>query len=359
MLIGTTDKHRKFHPLSLSVCRNETFVEYGYVCRALTKSLSDIYGYHYKPSILIADGADAITNGFQQAFNYSSDNDFTRIMCWAHLYRIVKKDSEKLPQGTQFLKDVEDLQTSHSPELFKRNTELFFKKWYSKNIAKIDEYLVYFNNTWIESRNNNWYEGAAIRVPANDNGLEGKNGSIKGVHTLRERMAVNVYLRNAFDMLRNWSNDTETENKFNETYQCPSETWELAFLYLSNDSKQEQDKALIKKIGKTNKYLLTKNGDRINNNYINCYYDRLHDFDELILYMKTLRVVTLNCTNWTESTCTCKFFLKNYLCYHVIALAVNEGLTVIDNKYIKRAIGRKNQAGRKSKTFLALKHQNN
>jgi hypothetical protein len=136
MLIGTTDKHRKFHPLSLSVCRNETFVENGYVCRALTKSLSDIYGYQYKPSILIADDADAITNGFKQAFNYSPDNDFTRIMCWAHLCRIIKKDSEKLLQGT--------------------------------------------------------------------------------------------------------------------------------------------------------KYLFTTNGDRINNNYINCYYDRWHDFDEVILYMKTL-----------------------------------------------------------------------
>jgi hypothetical protein len=49
--------------------------------------------------------------------------------------------------------------------------------------------------------------------------------------------------------------------------------------------------------------------------------------------------------------------IKYYFCFHVIALSVNEGLTVIDNVHIKRALGQKAKAGRKSKANSALQKQ--
>ena len=94
-LIGTTDKHRKFHPFTVNICRNETHAEYEYICRALKKTLADLFNHEYRPDILIADGADAITNGFKQAFEYNSKSEFMRVMCWAHMYRLVAPMTSK------------------------------------------------------------------------------------------------------------------------------------------------------------------------------------------------------------------------------------------------------------------------
>jgi hypothetical protein len=98
------------------------------VFRALKKALRDLFDYDYRPSILIADGAEAITNGFMEAFDYESADDFTRIMCWAHLYRLLQTSTSKLPHGAELFQDIQDWQCSHSPELFERNTVLFFQK---------------------------------------------------------------------------------------------------------------------------------------------------------------------------------------------------------------------------------------
>jgi hypothetical protein len=73
--------------------------------------------------------------------------------------------------------------------------------------------------------------------------------------------------------------------------------------------------------------------------------------------MKSLLVVTLNRESWTESFCTCSYNLKKYFCYHVIALAANEGLVVINNVHKKRTIGQKPSAGRKKKAKSALEKQ--
>ena len=94
-----------------------------------------------------------------------------------------------------------------------------------------------------------------------------------------------------------------------------------------------------------------------NNDYIAQKYDQFDDFDELIGLMKTLNIVSFNRENWTRSFSTCSYNQKYYFCFHVIALSVNEGLTVIDNIHIKRALGQKAKPGRKSKANSALQMQ--
>ncbi len=107
-------------------------------------------------------------------------------MCWALLYRLVTKAIASLNDHTNLLKDIEDLQISHSPEIFERNIKFFFNKWHARKDENIDQYLKTFKKEWVDSANNKWYEGAARHVPANDNGLEGKNGFIKrNSHTTR------------------------------------------------------------------------------------------------------------------------------------------------------------------------------
>jgi hypothetical protein len=78
LIVGTTDFKRKFHPFSVSVCSGETGDDYPFIFSALKSSL---FEYTYRPTALIADGADAITNVFMSAFDYASVKGFTRVMC--------------------------------------------------------------------------------------------------------------------------------------------------------------------------------------------------------------------------------------------------------------------------------------
>jgi hypothetical protein len=110
----------------------------------------------YRPDILIADGAEAITNGFMAAFDYETANDFTRIMCWAHVYRKIEEKARPIQQQyrQEICDDVSDLQTMSSQELFDHAYALFHVKWSRKNINEINTFLEYFKNEWIISKIN-------------------------------------------------------------------------------------------------------------------------------------------------------------------------------------------------------------
>ena len=205
--LGTTDMHRQFHPISLSICSNETATDFEFIFVSIRKVVNALFTQDYKPSILMADGADAITNGFLLAFDYESVDDCVRLMCWAHVFRAVDKKTESIdePQRKNIRDDIDSLQIMPSPELFAMAYKLFVAKWSSEKNAAIDTFLAYFNKEWVVSRNCNWFEGAAICIPSTDNALESVNGVIKSIYTLREMLPVNQYIANAFAMLRDWS----------------------------------------------------------------------------------------------------------------------------------------------------------
>ncbi|CAF0711262.1 unnamed protein product [Brachionus calyciflorus] len=138
------------------------------------------------------------------------------------------------------------------------------------------------------------YEGLTIgeHTPSTDNDVESINGKIKLLHTLRERLAVNSYLVNAYDMLRNCSKDILSHKVFNTTYNVGSETWKMAYDYLhSADS-------LIKRTNKkSNLFILTKKEDEsfLNSDFINKNYDKIKNlnFNILVDYMTILLILIL------------------------------------------------------------------
>ena len=95
-LTGTTDTHKKFHPLTLCICTQETGNDFEFVFKSLKDALLKLYQYDYKPTSLVADGADAITNGFMSAFGYASVSDFVRVMCWPHVQRACDKHAPRI-----------------------------------------------------------------------------------------------------------------------------------------------------------------------------------------------------------------------------------------------------------------------
>ncbi|CAF0869309.1 unnamed protein product [Brachionus calyciflorus] len=134
IIAGTIDYHRHFKPILAAVTTREAEDDYTFVFDSIKKKIPN-----YNPTYLLADGADQITNSFQNVFR----KKFTRIMCWAHAQRRFE--------------------------------------------------------TWINSRNYGWYEGHAILYPSTNNALEATNNSIKGIHTFRDRVPFSQFIEQLKD----------------------------------------------------------------------------------------------------------------------------------------------------------------
>ena len=240
-----------------------------------------------------------------------------------------------------------------STAAFNHAVVLFFEKWEKNPI--LSKFLDHFKKEWID-KNNGWYEGFTDGyIPSTDNGLESVNGVIKRNHTLRERMTVPQYLTNAFKMIKDWSKDRGDEEKvekpFQETPNIPDMTWKMAYKFLF------EGKAVVNYVKKLDAYItaLKENNQYIIKDFYMGNYKKMKlAFNDFMEYFKAVRLIKLNKENWVRSKCSCGWFLKNYYCYHLIAVAKNEGLVEIPLECKDVNIEAKPPKGRKPKAKLAL-----
>ena len=287
----------------------------------MKKSLYSFYIFEYRPNILIADAAQAITNGFMKAFEYESEDEFIRVMCWAHVERNCEDKSNYIEVNTrdEIIQDIKDMQAMPSTSSFNKALELFFEKW--KDIIDVSKFIEHFKTEWIE-KNKGWYEGFTDgHIPSTDNGLEAENRVVKDNHTLRERMPIPQYMHNSCGMIKDWSLDRfpkegkKAEKPFCEEPLVTKEYWTMAFDFLYGEGKI---KATIKKT-RGDVFICTRkeNDAIIHQHYIHGRYHLLNcNFEDFIKYFKKVHLVKLDKENWAKSKCNCSWFLKNYFCYH-------------------------------------------
>ena len=75
--VGNIDKNKHFHPFGLGIASNEEESDFGFIFSSVKSASKQINSLDYSPSILIADDAGAITNGFRtkiQMSNHSQQN---------------------------------------------------------------------------------------------------------------------------------------------------------------------------------------------------------------------------------------------------------------------------------------------
>ena len=80
--IGTTDFNRQYHPYGVMVTKHENEEDYEYMFNALKRIVKEIHQIDFEPTILLADTAGAITNGFSNVFKLTH-----RVFCWSHVKR--------------------------------------------------------------------------------------------------------------------------------------------------------------------------------------------------------------------------------------------------------------------------------
>jgi hypothetical protein len=72
-------------------------------------------------------------------------------------------------------------------------------------------------------------------------------------------------------------------------------------------------------------------------------------FDILMDTMKSVHIIKLLRDKWEKSSCTCCYFLKNYFCYHLVAVAVQQNLHTIPFEYCTQLFQMNKKRGRKPK----------
>lgn len=205
-VVGTVDIAKKFHPLFFAYCTNENKDDYAFVLRSIRDAVKQLTGTDFNPSVMIADGADAIRNAFYATF----PSAILDIMCFAHVMRNIRKQKfNNAKNKINILNDIRLIQLSATPQLFDEMTKLFLRKW-SKTES---EFCSYFRKQWL-GVHQNWYGGAAHYTPSTNNGLEGYNNVIKRLYTLRERLPFSQFTA----MIVKKSQDLS--NSYNEGKRC-------------------------------------------------------------------------------------------------------------------------------------------
>ena len=81
LIIGMSDREKVFHPLGLALCKQETGNDFTFIFKSLLIGITRCGFQVPKKVHLLADGADAITNGFKEGFL-----EFQRLICSQHTH---------------------------------------------------------------------------------------------------------------------------------------------------------------------------------------------------------------------------------------------------------------------------------
>lgn len=206
IIVGTTDQDRHFHPFGVGLSSGETANDFAFMFRAMVDGVQRVFGVNYQPGTLVADAADAITNGFRDVFG----NGFKRVTCWAHMVRAVDKQLKRIANvefRERILADIHVLQLCQSELIFDAATRLFIGKWSSTRDPEVLSFLRYFQGEWIAAHKN-WFEGFAAKTPSTNNALESVNRRIKADFTFRNRLPLARFLHLIENnLLRTWSRE--------------------------------------------------------------------------------------------------------------------------------------------------------
>lgn len=316
-----------------------------FVLRSIRDVVKQLTGTDFNPSVMIADGADAIRNTFYATF----PSAILDIMCFAHVIRNIRKQKfNNAKNKINILNDMRLIQLSATPQLFDEITKLFLRKW-SKTES---EFCSYFKKQWL-GVHQNWYEGAAHYTPSTNNGLEGYNNVIKRLYTLRERLP--------FSQFTAMIKSQDLSNSYKEGKRCIADKpnvslklWRQAAQWLSNIKFVEtfNSESSSQFCIPSDKFMGEFTAETVDKEKQKKY----KSFDS---YAKqgfgrfwSVNLNKLSCE--THSNCNCKDFFKDYACVHVVGLALYFRLCKWPKSAIPTELSKRKAAGRRPKSSCAL-----
>jgi predicted DNA-binding antitoxin AbrB/MazE fold protein len=356
LVVGTTHLNKSFHPFGLAICSNEKTKDFEFIFKSLQTGLVNTNKDLFKPTALVSDAADAIMNGFRKVF----DNPYEEIMCWAHMKRKVNNRvchiDDKLI-AKEVLEDIEMIQLSNSKVVFQLASSLFLKKWTMNNKQKnqsVLDFLDYFQKEWLES-NDGWYEGVQLYVPSTNNALEATNRTIKDDGTFRERHVLSRFLQIASDIVNNWSKERDSSSInakiFATEPNIPLSLWTSSYQW----AKSTKDVIRICNNSSETFYIPARDLKSITQAELTKYKKK--KWTTFNMFRKSFDIWCMEMEkneDWRKAKCNCPMFLKNYICKHIVGMAIRLKLCKPPPAAKTIPIGEKRKRGRPAKAKPAL-----
>lgn len=250
--------------------------------------------------------------------------------------------------------DITVLQTSKDRGTFEKAAELFIEKWNKK----LPIFIAYFKKNWIE-KDAQWYEGAAVGYPATNNGLEGTNATIKAAHTFRERLPVGQFLNLVLDLVTDWSKQRDPASanciSFAESPDITMKIWTAAYQWASENRKILKQPHC--KPGFERFFTSAGWNKPITKQMLACFLTEQGQWDSFARFKKEGHSVweILVCRDDVKkSSCTCPFFMKNFLCKHSVGMHIRLQLLEVPVEARNIPLGQRRKRGRPQKAKHAL-----
>lgn len=325
MVYGTVDREKKFHPLAYACCSHEKTYDFQFIFQSIKNAIKTHLDADFEPTIMIADGADAIRNAFYGSFD-SAEFD---IMCFAHVLRNCTKRPFTSKTNKQLvLDDIRQMQLAPNRATFNMMAKLFCEKW--KRIES--DFVAYFEKEWL-GPHCNWFEGAANYTPSTNNALKSHIAVIKRLITLRRRLPMNQFLICMKDMTESISKQfSNGDRKIASEPKIAKKTFEEVAI-MGDSFKAFKAK---KSISADVTIFSIPSRECAEDNANESYYKTLtkttwKSFDEFIVHgFQQFHIVQFSSDCWkTKSTCTCPAFFKQNICKHIVAIGVRLGAVIM------------------------------
>ena len=184
IICGVVDRQGKLHPIAFMISNQETILEF----KAL---LTGIINLAYKldincdPDFIMMDSSDATHNAVSEIFPNA-----TILMCYFHVMKNIKKYCQKPLTNSQYeslLVDIRYLHLRKTKEEFEKGLTVFKKKWNTNSTHSIYEYC----STWFKGK---WSKWQIFHSPpgwsSTNSNIESFNATIKRDFSLRRRYTV-------------------------------------------------------------------------------------------------------------------------------------------------------------------------
>jgi len=358
LLVGTTDMDRRFHPFGIGVTSNEATEDFLFLFNSLKASFARLHdGNEYKPKVIVADCAEAITNAAEIAFG-----EFLRVHCWAHVIWNADKELGKIKDAClrqNIREDIEKLQLAKSEEEFSVATALWVKKWGTVQHAKA--FVEGFHSEYIV-KSCGWYEGLARNSPSTNNSLEATNKVIKDECTIRERLPIRDFFTSISKQLHTWSTLVNPANPNAKIYS----TRPTLSLKIQTDSfnwsRTKVDVKVRNKNGRTLYYIQPNGKPKLRECDLILHEKQSkikswRSFDKYAAAQTRIWKMEMEGEDWESATCTCPSYWKNYICKHILGIAIRLNIFSVIPAAKNVPLGQKRKRGRPAKAKKALLKQ--
>jgi SWIM zinc finger len=286
----------------------------------LSKTVQDVTGEDQECSKLLADAAWDIKNGFKEIWP-----DATVLMCWFHASVKIKENAKKLISDEsvqkELIKDVAVLQLSASQEIFEKASRMFLEKYKTWK-----SFVEYFKKQWIDF-NPNWYEGISGMKPSTQCAQESTHGKIKQTFTRNERLSMSEMFILSGEIVSNFSLDLLNQKPYALVPEVTTKdliegyTWSKKKLNIMRDPGEKS------KLTTETWWTAAENMDPIQKTTIEAIkkmkWKSFDQFKQINFSALKIQVHHETTDNLLKITCTCREFLKNFICCHSIGVGIN------------------------------------